>query len=134
LDHRFFKYPIFKYRVYGLFRDEKCGAIMVTRTQECNGNTALRIIDYMGDQSLFSGLGAFFDNQLLDHEYVDFYCYGFDGRYLESAGFIERMEDDSNIIPNYFYPLVQKNIEIYCTVASKETLVFKGDGDQDRPN
>ena len=51
-----------------------------------------------------------------------------------SAGFCERTENDSNIIPNYFSPYEQRNIEIYVSGNINDGLFCKADGDQDRPN
>jgi hypothetical protein len=40
-----------------------------------------------------------------------------------------------NIIPNYFEPFVAENIDIYFFSNTNEKVyIFKGDGDQDRPN
>ena len=57
----------------------------------------------------------FFRNYLEETncEYIDFYNYGFKEQSLLSAGFIERTEGDANIIPNYFHPFVQENIDIW---------------------
>ena len=69
------------------------------------------------------------------NEYIDIYEVGIEDATLEEAGFIERKEEDSNIIPNYFEPFVQKNIEIYYMSNCKDKFrIFKGDGDQDRPS
>ena len=39
------------------------------------------------------------------------------------------------VIPNYLEPLVMKNITIsYVTSHSHEPILFRGDGDQDRPS
>ena len=57
---------------------------------------------------------------------------------MKSSGF-KLINQNSNelIIPNYFNPYLQKNIQIYFFVDSKDidkVILFKGDGDQDRPN
>ena len=56
-----------------------------------------------------------------------------DKTFFETAGFEEQI-DDKNIIPNYFGPFVQKNIDIWTRAQDKKTIFFKGDGDQDRPS
>ena len=69
------------------------------------------------------------------HEYVDIYEVGIEDEILENSGFLERVEKDVNIIPNYFEPFVQENIEIYYMSNCKDKFrMFKGDGDQDRPS
>ena len=51
------------------------------------------------------------------------------------AGFTERVEGDGCIIPNYLTPPVHENTEYYYFTNKPESFVlFKADGDQDRPN
>ena len=44
------------------------------------------------------------------------------------------MENDENVIPNYFAPFVQENVEIFFHAPNEEIVFCKADGDQDRPN
>ena len=54
---------------------------------------------------------------------------------LLAAGFTERVEGDGCIIPNYLTPPVHENTEYYYFTNKPESFVlFKADGDQDRPN
>ena len=50
------------------------------------------------------------------------------------AGFTEVNEEDGNIIPNYFGPFLQENIDIWVDSKDKNSLFTKADADQDRPN
>ncbi|REK66453.1 MAG: hypothetical protein C6P35_07205 [Cohnella sp.] len=137
INKRFFNHPYYKYNVYGL-QDEngKTGALMMTRSVKCNGSQVLRIVDYIGDQKLFSGLGEEFERLIKKHEYeyIDFYTLGFNEEYVLSAGFKLRTDDDPNVIPNYFEPFVRENVDIWAHYKFDGTLFFKADGDQDRPN
>lgn len=138
LNKRYFKHPWYHYQVYGLYTVEKqtVEALMVTREVECNGEKILRIVDYIGNQQLFSGLSNEFENMVKEnnYEYIDFYVYGFDEKVICDAGFQRREENDENIIPNYFEPFLQENVEIWAHYKEEGTLFFKADGDQDRPN
>ena len=69
-----------------------------------------------------------------NYEYVDFYCAGFEDYLVQAAGFTPLLDNDTNIIPNYFYPFEQKNIDIWVQSTSENTSFTKADGDQDRPN
>lgn len=130
LNKRFFKYPFYNYTVYVVDN-----AFFVTREQETNKEKILRIVDYVGDHSSFGKLYDFFTKILTDYEYIDFYNYGLEEEYLKAAGFINKEEETpENIIPNYFSPFVQENIDIYVHSPVKNTLFFKADSDQDRPN
>lgn len=132
---RYFDYPFYKYHVYCLSENREIKAVLVTRMIEYEGASVIRIVDYIGEQRLFSGLGIEF-SKLLESgkEYIDMYCLGFDETYIFSAGFVERTDTDKNIIPNYFEPYEDRNIDIWVNSNRKNVLFFKADGDQDRPN
>ena len=109
---------------------------MMARVIECNGSRILRMVDYMGDQRLFSGMRNTLDKIMkeMNLEYMDFYTYGFEEQYLWDAGFSYRSDDDPNIIPNYFEPFLRENVDIWAHYKLDGTMFFKADGDQDRPN
>lgn len=136
--HRYFEHPRYKYFVYEICEDDvPCNSYIIVRIQEHNGSKALRVIDYLGDTYLIEGLSCAIE-QLLDElqcEYIDFYEYGIDDKILEHAGFRRNFLDSKNIIPNYFSPYICQNINIGI-VFEKDTnpIIFKGDGDQDRPS
>ena len=54
---------------------------------------------------------------------------------VKQAGFCE-VRYDINIIPDYFNPFEQVNVDIYVDSSNnrKKCFFFKADGDQDRPN
>ena len=71
------------------------------------------------------------------YEYADFYCYGLENKILNDAGFFLVNSIDDLIIPNYFSPYLQKNINLNFFVDTENLnliKLFKGDGDQDRPS
>lgn len=131
---RFYEHPIYKYNVWAIF-DGKEKAFLVTKRQECNDSSAIRIVDYRGEEYLFALCGPFFDELLQDSEYIDFYFDGFDASYVKKAG-LHEVEEDINIIPDYFSPYEQKNVDIYVVSSNQndKCTFFKADGDQDRPN
>lgn len=132
---RFFEHPIYKYEVWGISQNVK-KAIMITRQQNYKNVIVTRIVDYLGDQSLFSGCGRFFDEILATSEYIDFYFDGFNENYVRMAGMIEVDDGEGNIIPDYFYPFERQNVDIYVDSSNNthRCLFYKADGDQDRPN
>ena len=98
---------------------------------------AIRFVDYIGERTLISGIGAFLKNLLSETdgaEYIDFYCAGINEEDVYEAGFVEVNEEDGNIIPNYFEPFVQENIDIWVDSREYNSLFTKADADQDRPN
>ena len=135
-EKRFFLHPIYKYEVWGIENVHNGNrAVIVTRIQNCNNTTAIRIVDYLGEQQLFEDCGFFLESLLSNNEYVDFYFEGFEEEYVKKAGMTECV-DDGNIIPDYFNAFEQTNVDIYVDSSNneKKCLFFKADGDQDRPN
>lgn len=137
INHRYFQHPIYKYDVYGIENEVgEVDALIVLRNQEYAGRIAIRFVDLIGNQSLVAGTGNFFCELLKKNnvEYIDFYCAGIDDNCVEEAGFTLRTDEDKNIIPNYFSPFCQQNIEIFVDSAYEKSVFTKADGDQDRPN
>ena len=138
VDKRFFHHPIYQYETYAIEHagGDKIDAIIILREQPYKNRKALRIVDYIGEEYCFGGLSAFFEERTAsgEYEYIDFYCLGMEEAYIREAGFTLREDNDTNIIPNYFYPFEQKNVDIWVTSPVKGARFCKADGDQDRPN
>lgn len=136
IDHRFFNNPGYDYEVYGLCEKNECVAIAVFRRQPYNNRYAIRFVDYIGDQNYFHFLGKFLRDSVNSDgcEYIDFYCHGFNNDEIERSGLVLLNEHDHNVIPNYFAPYEQKNIDIWIAADDDQNLFTKADGDQDRPN
>lgn len=134
-NKRYFKHPYYKYHI--LVKSKVTNSILVYRIVKANGGSCIRIIDFLGEEKEFNELTNYLIDKMLKekHEYVDIYEVGIEDEILENSGFLERVEKDVNIIPNYFEPFVQENIEIYYMSNCKDKFrMFKGDGDQDRPS
>ncbi|WP_104641295.1 hypothetical protein [Helicobacter bizzozeronii] len=132
VNKRYFNHPIFVYKLYGL----DSSAVLVCREVKHNGAKILRIVDILGDREKFYRAGLALENLIKQHgyEYVDLYQKGMDEDGLRKAGFLEKVEGDVNVIPNWFAPYVAKNVEIYYHAYGDNLYLFKADGDQDRPN
>ncbi|MEE3466920.1 MAG: hypothetical protein VZQ83_00615 [Eubacterium sp.] len=132
--HRYFDHPVFRYHLW-----QWNNGVMVGRIQELGEYRVLRLVDWIGDDDDIAGIGAGLDTFMREEslEYCDLYCYGLPADCMKAAGFEERSEDDVNIIPNYFEPYEQRNVELFFSLGDKNKdliHVFKGDSDQDRPN
>lgn len=134
--HRYFKHPIYTYKIYGIYKNDSIMAFFVLREDSYEGRIAIRMVDYYGDESYMYGIENIMPDLFADNnvEYMDFYEYGFSDANIEKAGFCLLEENDTNVIPNYFGPFVQKNIDIWVTSPVEKVKFVKGDGDQDRPN
>ena len=132
VERRYFSHPIYDYKLYGI----GSRAVIVCREVEAEGKRVIRIVDILGDplQIRYAGNAL---KELLNvnsYEYIDIYEQRMDDMDLEIAGFVERTENDLNVIPNYFEPFLRENIEIWVDRRDDVSFCFKGDGDQDRPN
>ncbi len=132
LARRYFHYPRQQYDVWQLD-----GALLVTRTVDVDGARVLRVVDYVGAPERFPSSGPGIDCLLRESgaEYADCYCAGLPAATMAAAGFAERREDCPNILPNYLTPPLYENTEYYYFTSDPANfMMFKADGDQDRPN
>ena len=136
VEKRFYRHPYYSYHVIGLKESQGITAIVVYREVAAEGRKALRIVDYIGKHQIFAETGEYWQMQMekCGYEYVDFYEFGVDDQILSDAGFLCRSDGDVNIIPNYFEPFLQENVEIWMHYKYNGTTFFKADCDQDRPN
>lgn len=136
LKKRYLRHPYYNYKFFHLIESNSVKAMMVAREQKYLNYKVLRIIDYFGPSKALGYIRDEFKKIMFinNYEYIDFYQFGLNEEDLQQAGFIEN--DFANIIPNYFEPYILENIEInYITnVKNGSIYLFKGDGDQDRPN
>lgn len=140
IDNRYFRHPIYRYNVYGIFFKEDIIALIVTRRVYSNASSALRIIDFYGEESSLPFIIESLQDKMHESkdEYLDIMCFGIPENILFKSGFNKlKRKSSETIIPNYFEPFEQKNITIDFFVSSQEmgnVRIYKGDGDQDRPN
>ncbi len=140
LINRYQKHPIYEYFFYGLKDDDnKVHCVFVIRKQIYMDRSCLRIIDIYGDINNISSIKKQFENLLLleNSEYIDVLNYGISSKIFKRLGFLKLDFSSKNIIvPNFFQPFVQKNIKIEFSYKSKydNFVIFRGDGDQDRPS
>lgn len=136
IKHRYFDHVSYDYLVYNICDGNKqCDTAVVFRIQKYNNYNVLRLIDVLGDYAKLALLTPQIDMLLkkYDAEYVDLYEYGLADDVLRQAGWT-KVGDNDNIIPNYFSPYLLSNIDIHICTTDKNIVLFKGDGDQDRPN
>jgi len=135
IQERYFNHPVFTYNIYGIEFEGDISTILITRIVECNNALAIRVIDCIGDFKRIEFITGLLDELLLEYdaEYIDFYETGLSDDIFYNAGWLEVTQTD-NIIPEYFSPYECKNIDIYYFSTVENIVLFKGDGDQDRPN
>jgi hypothetical protein len=138
LSRRYFNHPIYRYEIFGVVgQGGNIDSILVAREAPAAGSRALRIIDFIGNDCDLINIATSLQKLMLEnnYEYTDFYQHGIDEEIMSQSGFTRRKDNDENIIPNYFEPFVRKNVEIHFFTSAQDSFhMFKGDGDQDRPN
>ena len=134
LKRRYYGHPVFYYLKYGVEK-ENSRLLVVLRVQKCNGSAVLRVVDGIGDESLFQYFAPVLDELMAKYqcEYADLYETGVEDIILQDGGWIQT-KDTENIIPEYFSPYEQRNIDIYYMSSIPDVVLFKADGDMDRPN
>ena len=135
ITNRYLKHPYYEYKLLGIIRNEEVLAIWVIRICKAQGSCCLRIVDMIGDISKIADISGNVQDFLKENglEYADCYNYGIKKECFEKIGFQE--VSGETIIPNYFEPFEKRNVDIhYAAYAKKPIVIFKGDGDQDRPN
>ena len=140
LERRYFKHPIYRYRVHGIYHDGQLATLLVARIVHVGAASALRVVDIIGDESLLPWVTYALHDNLENEglEYLDLVSYGLDDGMLQQACLSKLdLTCDQTVIPNYFQPFTQKNISIHFFVdaqISPYLRLFKADGDQDRPS
>lgn len=137
LTRRYFEFPHLRYQVYSASEKGQLLAYLVARVADSGCGKVLRIVDYIGSPAHLPRMGAAIDRLLAESgaEYAELYCAGIGPELLAKAGFSERVEGSRNILPNYLNPPLFENTEYYYFTNRPDAFVmFKADGDQDRPN
>lgn len=138
--NRFYRHPFYHYHVLGIEDSDHLAAVIVARVSEHESNKCLRIVDYIGQVDAMIHVKNKLQKILTDNdlEYMDFVAVGLDDNVLKNAGFFNRKDYPGMIVPNYFEPFVQKNIDLdyaFKSVDNIQKMIFyKADADQDRPN
>ena len=136
IKKRYFNHPIYIYRVWGIALNGEILALLFGRQVERGNEKIIRFVDFIGDieNLALAGKGIKDIIETNNYEYADFLLHGIPESIMNKSGFVRKIEKEGNIIPNYFEPFVQSNVTIWLEKSFKEMVVFKGDGDADRPN
>ena len=110
--------------------------VFIVRKINIIDSSCLRIVDIIGNIKCNINLNKSLQSLLSQHscEYIDCLNSGIKEKYFNKLGF--SLKNNRTVIPEYFEPFVRKNIDIYIAYKPKlkDFVVYKGDGDQDRPN
>ena len=137
LRARYARHPVYAYVITALLEDGRPVGVLVTRPAEHDGRRALRIVDFLGSDSLLARTGPVVQGLLADlgADYADVYNTGIDRAVFERAGFRRIDPDGPEIVPDHFEPFERRNVRLWFSLSgAPDAVLFKGDSDQDRPN
>lgn len=135
--HRYLSHPRFKYEIRKVSTNGVVHGIIVFRRLFALGRSCIRIIDVIGgEECLRLAIDSLIREMLTNgDEYIDLLCWGLNSDQVKEIGFYDRREYFDCIVPNYFSPFIQSNVDCWLFTNSPDSeKIFKGDGDQDRPN
>lgn len=138
-ENRYKNHISFNYRYLGLFKKDDLKGLFVFRNVDSAGPRVLRIMDFIGDMTDIQNVNVSVQ-QLLQKEnaeYIDCLNYGIDLKYFYQLGFKQALKGGNTVLPEYFSPFEQRYVPMeYCYLADDKVsyVIFKADGDQDRPN
>lgn len=133
---RYFEHPIYQYLIYGVRdKDSNISTLIVLRIQEYCDSKIFRFVDCIGNINVLNTITSELDHLMIENqvEYIDMYETGIKKNMLWDAGWIS-VKESGNMIPNYFSPYVQSIVDIHYCMSDENAILFRGDGDQDRPS
>lgn len=136
LQWRYYDFPYYKYRVWGIEVEKENKALLIGREIKYAGSKMLAIVDFIGMEEALSEVATEIQKLIDDnqYEYVEFMCYGLKQCTLNQAGFVLRDEGDVNILPSHFEPYQRENIDKYFfTTDLSDLRMFRADSNQDVP-
>jgi hypothetical protein len=140
LLNRYFNHPLYDYEIYSISNDDIVLALCVIRSIFIEDSVVIHIVDYIGSNENFPLIKYLSLFLLKKHnaEFIDIYSYGLPEKFIYSAGFLNRREDDNLVVPCHFEPFEKENHDLICGYFTSQIKIpvrmFKGDGDADRPS
>ena len=133
---RYARHPIYRYIVLAVLDGGAEAGLMAARIAEHGGRRALRIVDFLGARDLLARTGPTVQALLeeFDAEYADVYNAGIDGEVFARAGFAPVDPEGADVVPDHFEPFERRNVRLWFALKGPQPVLFKGDGDQDRPS
>ncbi len=137
LCHRYLNHPRFNYEIREVVLNFKPVGILVFRRSFANDRSCIRIIDVVGAEFCLKSaiVPLVQEMQQNGDEYIDLLSWGLDLDQIKEIGFTDCRAFADCVVPEYFSPFSQTNVDRWLFTNLPETeIIYKGDGDQDRPN
>ena len=133
---RYARHPVYTYIVLSFLDAGTAAGLLAARIAEHGGRRALRIVDFIGAQEVLAQTGPAVQALLeeFDAEYADVYNAGIDAEVFARAGFAPVDPQGPDVVPDHFEPFERRNVRLWFSLKGPQPVLFKGDGDQDRPS
>jgi hypothetical protein len=137
--NRYLRHPVYRYRVSCVELNGRPSGLITTRVAAHGEARVLRIVDFLGDEEVLAECGTALGLLLREErcEYADLFEWGLSSEVLEACGFRRAVHGGEVVVPNYFEPFLQRSARIEFAIKGvkpQDLAIFRGDGDQDRPN
>lgn len=136
IKKRYFEHPIYCYKKWKIVNgEEHVAGLLFGREVSIGQSKVLRLVDFRGDLKELGRLGEALHSIMRQegYEYIDMMVSDLPKKLMTQSGFLLLDPDGDIVIPNYFEPFIRENIKNYFQ-KSQDIVIFKADGDQDRPN
>lgn len=136
IKKRYFGHPIYCYKKWKILNGEDhIAGLLFGREISIGQSKILRLVDFRGDLKELGRIGEALHSIMRQegYEYIDMVVSDLPVELMIKSGFSLLDLDGDIVIPNYFEPFVRENIKIYYQ-TNQDLVIFKADGDQDRPN
>jgi hypothetical protein len=138
---RYLQHPWYDYTVRAVVEDGRLLALVVWRPVMHGDVRILRIVDIIGSTEWLENAASLFVDELqaVGAEYIDVMQLGIPDKVLQNGGFFSPDWTEGLILPNYFAPFEQRNVDISLAykIFGPEKMpvyLYRADSDQDRPN
>jgi len=133
---RYARHPVYTYIVLAVLNGGATAGLLAARIAEHGGRRALRIVDFLGAPEVLARTGPTVQALLeeFDAEYADVYNAGLDAEVFARAGFAPVDPEGADVVPDHFEPFERRNVRLWFSLKGPQAVLFKGDGDQDRPS
>ena len=133
---RYARHPVYTYIVLAVLNAGAAVGLLAARIAEHGGRRALRIVDFLGAPEVLARTGPTVQALLeeFDAEYADVYNAGLDAEVFVRAGFSPVDPEGPDVVPDHFEPFERRNVRLWFSLKGPQAVLFKGDGDQDRPS
>lgn len=135
IEKRYFNHPVYTYKFFLIRQDSGEALLIIAREQTMADARCLQVVDMIGNIDMLPFFTPYMDELMYsnDYEYTDCYVAGVKNELFRLAGWLD-VDETQDIVPNYFNPFERANVDIYYSCKPNDIIMFRGDGDQDRPN